>query len=80
MIVLLHLHRKYAEIMEEAGCLADFEKLIGVLENIHEARDLIDGMVKVWEATQSSRLSAAELENTSHQPSSATTWQIQQTS
>jgi len=50
MIVLLHLHRKYAEIMEEAGYLADFEKLMDALDDIHEARDLIDGMVKAWEA------------------------------
>ncbi len=50
MIAFLHLHRKYAEVMEEAGFLTDFEKLMDVLENAYEARDLVEGMVKVWEA------------------------------
>ncbi len=50
MIALLHLYRKYAEIMEEAGFLADFEKLMNVLENVYEARDLEERIAKVWEA------------------------------
>jgi len=50
IVLLLHLHRKYAEIMEEAGCLEDFEKLMDALENLHEGYDFVDRIMKVLEA------------------------------
>ena len=49
-MALLWLHRRYAEAFDEAGLTKDFEKLMDVLENLHEACDLIDGIVKVLEA------------------------------
>ncbi len=49
-MALLWLHRRYAEAFDGAGLTKDFEKLMDVMENLHEARDFIDRMVKVWEA------------------------------